>query len=164
LRESLRPGFARPADPGTNSSALVTYASVDWPSLRFKIYPSSRVKSPLWVGGNVSFIDAIGPLLELAARNSTLASTGTDATRDGAFLLGFLVPRLEFEFGVPELTKNLVVGLGGAARLYRADQSSPLNTTVPVTATYCIAGQSGCSGGSFNGNNFEGSVFVKYVP
>jgi hypothetical protein len=167
LRESLRPGFASPAVPGTNSSALLTYASVDWPNLRFKIYPARRAGNPLWVGGNISVIDAIGPLVELAARNSTLGSTENAATRNGAFALGFLVPRFEFEFGVPELTRNLVLGIGIAARLYRAEQSSPLNATGPVVATYCIVGQSannGCNGASFDENNFEGSIFIKYVP
>ena len=164
LRESLRPGFAQPAAPGTNSSALMTYASMDWPNLRFKIYPSRRASNPLWVGGNLSVIDAIGPLMELAARNGTLGTTGGEATRTGAVLLGFLVPRLEFEFGVPELTKNLVVGLGAAVRFYRADQSSPLNATAPVVATYCISWNGGCSGDGFNASNFEGSAFVKYVP
>lgn len=168
LRESVRPGFAEPADPGTNSSALVTYASMDWPNFRFKVFPSKRASSPLWLGMNVSFIDAIGPLWELGARNTTLANSGTQSTRNEAFVLGFFVPRVEFEFGVPELTKNLVVGLGGAVRLYRADQSSPLNTTAPVVATYCIAGQTGntgCNNGvNFDINNFEGTIFVKFVP
>jgi hypothetical protein len=164
LRVALRPGFAGPTDPGTDSSALFTYASMDWPSLRFKIYPSSRSQKPLWVGGNISFIDAIGPLVELAARNRSLGSTGSASTRYKAIALGFVVPRVEFELGVPELTRNLVVGLGAAARLYRADQSSPTTTVTPIIATYCLAGQTGCDGASFNSRNLEGSIFVKYVP
>jgi hypothetical protein len=167
LREALRPGFAGPADPGTNARAMLTYASMDWPSFRFKIYPYRRAGKPLWIGGNFSVIDWIGPLWELSARNRTLASSTSGATRTKAFMLGFVVPRLELEFGIPELTKNLVVGIGVTARFYRADQNYPSSTTVPTIATYCIAGQKdnpGCNGSSFNGDNFEGSLFVKYVP
>lgn len=162
LRGALRPGFAGRTDPGTNSSNFTTYASVDWPNLRYKIYPASRVTNPLWVGGNFSLIDAIGPLFEAAARNPTL---GRQRTRAGqAFALGFVVPRVEFEFGVPELTRNLVVGAGGTMRLYRAVEAPVTTASLPTIADYCFAFQSHCPGGAFNANDFEASLFVKYVP
>jgi hypothetical protein len=162
LRGALRPGFARRTDPGTNSSNFSTYASVDWPNLRYKIYPGKRATNPLWVGGNFSFIDAIGPLYEAAVRNPTL---GRQRTRAGqAFGLGFIVPRVEFEFGVPELTRNLVVGAGATVRLYRAVEQPITTATLPTVANYCFALESHCPGGTFNANNFEASLFVKYVP
>jgi hypothetical protein len=163
LRASLRPGFASPAAPGTATSALMTYASMDWPNFRWKMFPQRRSESSLWLGGDISLLDVFGPFVELAARNSSL---GNDGARSGdAFVLAFVVPRVEIEFGIPELTKNLVVGVGGAARFYRADQNPVSSSTAPVTASYCFIGQSDCAGGaSFGASNFEGTVFVKYVP
>ncbi len=162
LRGALRPGFAGRTEPGTNASNFTTYASVDWPNLRYKIYPHERATNPLWVGGNFSFIDAIGPLYEAAARNPSL---GRQRTRAGqAFGLGFIVPRVEFELGVPELTRNLVVGAGATFRLYRAVEQPVTTATLPTVANYCFALESHCQGGTFNANNFEASLFVRYVP
>jgi hypothetical protein len=80
------------------------------------------------------------------------------------FGLAFIVPRLETEFAVPELTKNLVTGIGGAWRFYRADQTPPAMTDLPVAASYCVSWQTGCRNGWGNLSNVEGSIFVKYVP
>jgi len=161
LRESLRPGFVAPSSPGSSPTAFMMYATVDWPDVRGKLWPPARAGNPLWLGINFSLLDAVGPLVELAARDPSL---NADKSAGGAFALGFFVPRLELEFGMPQLTKNLVVGVGGAARLYRADRIEPTAAGGVPTASYCIIGQSGCKDGSFNWNNAEGTVFVKFVP
>ena len=161
LRGSLRPGFAALSSTGTSSSAFMFYPSIDWPNIRWKFYPCHRKENALWWGGDFSLLDVAGPFVEIAGRNSTLNGSTSVGT---VFGLAFLAPRLETEFAVPELTKNLVIGLGAAVRFYRADQTPAAVAGAPVVATYCTAGQSGCQNGSFTVNNFEGSIFVKYVP
>lgn len=162
LRGALRPGFAGRTEPGTHSSNLSAYPSMDWPNFRLKVYPPRRAGNPFWLGINLSPFDVIGPLYEVAARNPSLGDHQTRSTQ--AFLWGFVVPRVEVEFAIPELSKNLVAGIGGTVRMYRAVEQPITSATLPVTANYCFALQSRCDGGVFNGNNFEGSVFVKYVP
>jgi hypothetical protein len=108
---------------------------------------------------NFTVVDLLGPFTELATRPVDLEGK----RRGGVFALGFVVPRLELELGIPALTNNIVVGTGVAARLYRVSRPDPVMGLGP---SYCIAGGDDCTDGFSNSGakNIEFSIFVKYVP
>jgi hypothetical protein len=165
LRAAVRPGHAGvPPTPGEASSAFMPYVSIDWPN--FRMAPTHFPSRWIYWGFDVSVIDALGPVWEIAMRNPSLA-TGPNSGGVGAAAaaLQLIAPRVEFEFGVPALTKNLAIGVGGAFRFVRADQTQ---TASGLTVNYCYLGNTtNCVGGAantINTNNLEGSIFVKYVP
>jgi hypothetical protein len=148
LRYAWRPGHI-----GRSSDPLLVYPSIDLVRGRIVIKNASTYLS---VSG--SLLDPLGPIVEVATRNDAL---GSDPLRTNVFWLGFLVPRADIEFGVPDLTKNLVIGAGAAFRFFRAQSGTA--TTPP---SYCLmfshCGQSSIQ--DANWNNAELSLFVKYVP
>jgi hypothetical protein len=148
LRDAWRPGHI-----GTTSSQLLVYPSVDLLRGRIKI-PVGRT---FYLGVHGSLLDPLGPLMEVSTRTASWSPSDKNLT--SAFLLGFVVPRVDIEFGVPDLTKNLTIGVGGAMRFVRAEAASD-------GATYCIVGSTCVTGTSAapTWNNAELSVFVKYVP
>jgi hypothetical protein len=167
LRSSYTNFRTLPPGRVTNASTqLNVYPSIDL--LRFRILPIDIYrwhvlnKSPLqdfYFGIHFSFLDPLGPVVEGATSDISLRNSANQAT---VLWMSFLVPRLDFEVGLPSISKNLTVGAGTALRFFRAEG-------VPGNAIYCAFGAN-CS---FNGNqegsglkpsNLEGSVFVKFVP
>jgi hypothetical protein len=146
LRAAWRPGHV-----GESADKTMVYPSIEL--LRGRVrFPVNRL---LYFSGNISALDPLGPLTEVATRDVALDS---DPERTKVFFLGFVVPRAELEFGLPDLTKNLVVGIGVAARFFKAEVSD--GATAP---TYCVVG-SECGGKSWDWNNTEASIFAKFVP
>lgn len=155
LREAWRPGHI-----GTGAGSLLAYPSVDLVRARYR----ASLRRSLYLGIHGSLLDPLGPMTEVATRNSDLGSSPKIGT---VFWLGFVVPRVDVEFGVPDLTKNLVVGFGGAVRFFRAQtRRDPGGNPALDRAVYCVLGTECAEGTSsrFNWDNAELSVFVKYVP
>jgi hypothetical protein len=147
LRESYMPGHI-----GTGSGQAVQYPSVEFIRGHLSLLPAS---SPFYFSLHGSLGDAIGPFVEAATKVSGLQTPAS------VFALGFFVPRGEIEFGLPDLTRNVVIGAGVALRLFRAEQLST------GAYAYCIVTDNNCSSSGnngFNQDNFEFSVFVRYVP
>jgi len=149
LRDAWRPGHI-----GNDTSAIFLYPSVDMIRSRVVL----RVRRTFYLGIHGSLLDPIGPFIEVATRQKNLAK---DPKATTVFGLGLLVPRLDFEAGVPDFSRNLVVGFGAAARLFRATPS----LLDPTVARYCVVGTR-CDDGSdsFTFDNLELSVFAKYAP
>lgn len=161
LRDAWRPGHV-----GTSPGELMIYPSIDL--IRFRLRPIDGFRElflnlppsqNFFLGIQVSVLDPLGPIMEGSTRDGSLR---TSANATNVFWWGFIVPRLDVEIALPQLSKNLVVGAGGAFRFFRAEGS-------PGSALYCVVG-SDCTvsgvneGKSPSAGNFEASVFVKYVP
>ncbi len=147
LRDAWRPGHL-----GTGTSPNMVYPSLELVRGRLRV----PVRQSLYLGLHVSVLDLLGPFVEVSTRNANLRND-EHATR--VFLLGFIVPRLDIEVGVPQLTKNLVVGFGGAFRFFRAE-------SLDGGMIYCTVGDNCSSGGrrAPASDYFEFSVFAKFVP
>jgi len=152
LREAWRPGHV-----GTSGSQVLAYPSIEMVRMRFSPYGSVGSHGMFYLNLHASLLDPLGPFVEVGTRDPSLGGGGSLNT--GVFFLGFVVPRFDLEFGVPQLTKNLVIGAGGAVRAFRAEGS-------PGGAHYCtVFDTSACPTNKvLTGGNFEGSVFVKFVP
>lgn len=151
LRDSWRPGLVL-ASPSSNvGNRLIVYPSMEM--VRGRIRIPSRT---LYLGLHGSLVDPLGPFVEVATRAGNNDNAGT---MPGIVPLALVVPRAEFEIGLPDLSKNLVIGLGGAFRLFRSE------LTAQGDSRYCVLGSSdpNCNSGVRAGN-FEFSVFAKFVP
>ncbi|MEO7037829.1 MAG: hypothetical protein ABI548_27935 [Polyangiaceae bacterium] len=145
--------------PNRNTaSPTLFYPSIDLLRWRISNNLIRGRSSTVFYALSGSVLDPLGPITEVATRDQRLDS---DPARNHIFWEGFLTPRADIEFGIPELTKNLVVGGGAAVRFFRA-QYNPGATT----PTYCEVGAK-CghdSAQKLNWDNAELNVFVKYVP
>ena len=148
LREAWRPGHIGPSGGET-----LAYPSIDLLRGRLPI-PTIGSHHQFYLNVHGSLLDPLGPFVEVSTRDASLHGASASPS---VFGLGFIVPRVDVEFGVPELSKNLVIGLGGALRLFRAEG-------VPGAAHYCTVLDGTCAGSTIDSNNVELSAFVKYVP
>jgi hypothetical protein len=141
LRASYRPGHV-----STDESTSLTYASLDFPTLRYPLVYNQY----FFFAPQVSLLDLLGGAFEAATTGHLLDN---DPHRAKAIAESFFVPRIELKLGSPALTRNLVVGVGAAFRIYDA------RFDTPTTAHYCFIGD--CPVGL---NNFEFGVSVTYIP
>jgi hypothetical protein len=151
LREAWRPGHIGP------DGETLAYPSIDMLRWRLPLgrYAYIGAHDLFYLNLHGSFLDPLGPFVEVATRDPSLRQDAASVT---AFGLGFVVPRLDLEFAVPQFSKNLVIGIGGALRFFRADG-------VPGAAHYCTVFDGTCADGKvLNWDNPELSAFVKYVP
>jgi hypothetical protein len=148
LREAWRPGHIGPSGGET-----LAYPSIDLLRGRLPI-PTFGSHHQFYLNVHGSLLDPLGPFVEVSTRDASLHGASASTT---VFGLGFIVPRVDVEFAVPELSKNLVIGLGGALRFFRAEG-------VPGAAHYCTMLDGTCTGSTIDSDNVELSAFVKYVP
>lgn len=147
LRNAYQPPYLAPGAPRS-----FVYPSVDFVRAHLPVSEIAKWRH-VYFAAQGSAIDILGPFTEIATRDSSLAHSGAAGW---VFLLGFVVPRVDLEVGFPDLTTHVVVGAGGALRFYRAKGE-------PGNARYCVAGAGGgCD--NMNFDNYEMSLFVKYVP
>lgn len=150
LREAWRPGHI-----GPSTGQTLAYPSIEMVRGRLPLSGHVGSHNTFYLNLHGSLIDPLGPFVEVGTRDPSLRG---DSRAGWVFLAGLLVPRVDLEFGVPEFSKNLVVGLGGALRFFRAEGE-------PGAAHYCIIGSDACTlGKGLKWGNSEASLFVKYVP
>jgi len=143
LRKSFRMDVAKVTDT----------ASVELLTLRTRplIYTQQ-----VYLAFHVSLLDGLGPFTELATRDPAVAG---GEHPEYAFLIALVAPRVDLEFGLPGLSRNLVIGGGAAGRFYRVEKRDG----VP---TYCFTFFT-CRGDTNRtwpgSDNLEFSLFVKYV-
>jgi hypothetical protein len=106
---------------------------------------------------HLSFVDVLSPLSELAIRNST----NITYSHSNRLLWNVITPRFEMVYGVPFLSKKLVLTAGGSLRLVSPFPDMP-DTADRTSYTY--------RGLDLNNNfdqwsrYFEFGVAVKYIP
>jgi hypothetical protein len=164
LRYSYRPGHVSSL---TNGNAAMTFASLDTVKIGLNIpLYNNHIQARI----QLSFVDILGPFSEGATRASEFSNARYTVP---AFYLGFFVPRSEVLIAAPELSRNLAVGFGTAARLFRAvgPRTDPV-TNRQIGPGYCFAFDTSANNtdvcgnkndGSFTIENLEFSAVVKYV-
>ena len=151
LREGWRPGLVAAPRSASAANQLLVYPSIEMVRTRFRL-PTRQV----YLAAHGSLFDPLGPFVEVATRSGAIDNAGTDP---GVVALALVVPRVDFEVGLPDLSKNLVVGFGGAFRMFRIEPESP------SASRYCVLLQSDSNcNASPTAGNFEFSVFAKFVP
>ncbi len=128
LRFSWSPGYI---SEDNDSSRIVASANL----LNFRI--AHRTPNS-FSAVQFSLIDPLAPLSELAVRKST----NTDYERPSRLALNVLTPRIDLLFGIPPLSKHLVVGAGASLRLVAPLFSHELPTANPEAPTQVYRYQS----------------------
>jgi hypothetical protein len=77
------------------------------------IKPLIRFTDSTYAALHISFLDPLAPLSELALRKIE----GVTYQDNGALLWNVITPRVEFAYGIPAISKHLVIGAGASARL-----------------------------------------------
>ncbi len=145
LRYDWSPSFVN-----ASSGAGRVVATATWLKFRIPIVHTRMGYS----SATISLVDFLAPLAELAAR-----PTANVKFNDSKYLAAnWVAPRLDFEGGIPALSKNLLVGGGITYRFVVPRLTAPSTMTTRATYQY----ESCLSHGSA-ADCFEFGVFAKYV-
>jgi hypothetical protein len=151
LREVYRPGHIN-----ADGSVTQEYASIDLLTFRRQI----RYAQWSYFAVQVKLVDALGPFFDISTGGHLFDN---DPNRVRAFFEGFFVPRAELEFGVPALSRNLLVGVGLAFRLYR---EAPVDGGASPAAAFCFYDKTCAADGqsALTTNYLEVGISITYVP
>ncbi len=131
--------------------------SLDVLSLRTRVTPEgSRVRA----GIDVSLVDVLAPITELALRNGDLRYD-----RQAALWLDAVRPRIDLAFGLPSLSRHLSFGAGVSLRVV-APYRGGGDTNAPKTlddATYIVIGTPGGAAQESFASYFEWNVAARYA-
>jgi hypothetical protein len=118
----------------------------------FTFKPLIRFTDSTYAAVHISFFDPLSPLSELAIRKTA----GVTYQDEGKLWWNFITPRVEMVYGIPELSKHLVIGAGFSARLV-----VPLKDD-PAVETYRYRGI-GLSWSAELAKHVEYGFVLKYV-